>query len=156
MSRKAKKVKNERVLYEYFDGEKDRIADPCKLYERLYSHPDHDFFMLVEDGMNPLLTPEDRVEAATNLIGIARSAFGVKDLQEDVEDPMGLTDHEVMLLIEDFHSWVEEFKKKAYLKPTRWQLSDVQIAAESTSDSSGFSTENESSASEQRSSGLES
>lgn len=134
MARKAWRPEERRLIYKYFNGEKEVAADPLKLQKLMTTgypkestlESDHKLFGLLQTHLNTELNDENRrsieashqksFDAFDRMIKFARTVFSAKELSED--GTTGLTDTEVMLLMGDFGEWMVEVKKNIVATPT--------------------------------------
>lgn len=97
-----KNRKENRDIYEYWDGEKDRTADPLVLWHNLFSDEEVD---LISDLQK---AAEGQMEAHERISELVRKTFSVKPYEEG-----GLTRIELHALAQDFLLvYCEELKKK--------------------------------------------
>lgn len=108
-----------RQIFRFFDGKRERGADPLAVIRALNSHPEFDPATTPTEATAPDLpgtTAEDRrrldaaASAAAALTARATlEAFGVKPYDDDTGE--GLTEGEALNLFSEFHDWLEAQKK---------------------------------------------
>lgn len=126
----------ERLIYKYHNGERNVAVDPLKAYRRLLSHPGLDLaadVQTIELWQKQLerAKPDDEpteidkqiqlkgIAAFDRMVGAARAAFGLKDLEIDEEGKeSGTTDMEVMTNLMQFILWFKDVKKNTLTPPT--------------------------------------
>ena len=93
----------ERRIFAYFDGQQVRKADPIVLYKELMARgPEIDISRKVAASES-----KDALKAHGDLVALIREVFGVQTLAGG-----GLTDPEVVDLLDYFLGYVEDVKKK--------------------------------------------
>lgn len=103
----------ERLIYRYFDGQKVRRADPMVLYKN-YAEVRTDLLVDLR-GYYSSLMPEDKSNAChTGAVAKIRKIFDVPALG----DEGGLTDGEVLDLLNHFTDYIDSVKKNSRSIPT--------------------------------------
>jgi hypothetical protein len=117
MARARKPVKSsgmfrpkERLIYTYWDGQKDRAGDPLELIRKLTGI---DGFSLEHDAKLAAGQTPEATKALGRLVEAVRSAFGVKNLEEG-----GLTETETLALLHHFLDFLREVQRDAGPLPT--------------------------------------
>jgi hypothetical protein len=133
--------KQERMIFEFWDGEKRRKVDPLVVQRALVS--DKDFDLEIELKHIAASTPL-AVEAMENIIRGIRAAFKIKSL-----DDGGLTDSECLAVMVQFGTWMGDVKKKLLPFQTSVKLTDFPGFPTTPSTVALSSTETVSSADDQ-------
>lgn len=111
----------ERNIYEYWDGEAERVIDPLAVLWKLGSQSKLLADISVSDtllsGNIANLKPSD-LAALQNVVDFVRSAFGIKPLGKVDGKLVGLGDSEVLQLLQDFSMFNEDLKKKPLTSAT--------------------------------------
>lgn len=105
----ARRRRQERLLYEYFDGRKFRRVDPWATYRCLYGHPEFD---MSEQLTAAVAGEEPEISKARKAIC---DAFGCEPFDSKTE--RGLTDEELFSLLNHFIEWCCELQKKTNGSP---------------------------------------
>lgn len=120
--------RDDRELFAYWDGHKQRRIDPLVAWRELWADPDIDLGRVIQVAMNPQKgdgTPfypdADVADAEAQLLSLIRKVFGVKEWREDVP---GLTINETMDLFGQYMTYRTEIKKKRSTSPTPSPLLD--------------------------------
>jgi len=102
--------KEERLIFRYHNGSKQIAADPLVIQRKILSQKnidlDSEFRIAVSDT-------KESLDAISRVVGVIRSAFGVKELDPETEE--GLTDTECLQLMASYAEFLNELKKKASL-----------------------------------------
>ncbi len=105
---------SERHIYRYWNGEKEVTADPIELYKDVMSvWPDIDRELTLCTFVGPNGGFNDSFKAHSALLDRIRSVFKIKILHEG-----GLTNDELVLLVDHFLKYTMEVKKNWRLSPT--------------------------------------
>ena len=107
---RAWRESRQRALFEYWDGCRQRRADPFLTWRRLFADPAVnllDLLPLADQGKEP---------ETTQVIEFLCRAFGVE--RYDERTGQGLTDWEVLRLLSQFHQYLEALKKNTSPGPT--------------------------------------
>ena len=116
--------KRKRLLFRYWDGQRDRRGDPVAMFRKLVSHPTFRLDMhprLVDEGDEESI--EETIQATCDVCGVSRWS----------EESPGLTQMELLELFTAFCDYVAGLKKNIVFGSIR-----SPATAESTSsDSSG-------------------
>lgn len=137
----------QRGLFSFWDGSRQRYADPFKVWREIASNPDLNLEEMAEDI-------DKGEEPATSIaIKAVCQAFGVERWSD--ESHRGLTDWELLNLLGDFQGYLELLKKSGSLGPTSSPAMDSesstspagQDAATSFSSAFGYASSEPSSAS---------
>ncbi len=100
---------DERMIYRYFDGQKEVAADPQVIYKRMANiGPELSVNIKVANSQH-----KDAGKAHNNLVAQIRGVFQVKPLDEG-----GLTELETAQLLDHFMIYIDELKKKSNLCAT--------------------------------------
>lgn len=102
--RDARRWKESRMIYEFFDGKDFASADPVIVWRSLEDHPEFNI------EQHPRLANAGDEEAAAVMLDAIRKAFGVKPLDRDGS---GLTEEETFELFASFCEWMAEVKKNS-------------------------------------------
>jgi hypothetical protein len=126
----------ERLIFKYHNGERVVAVDPLKAYRRLLSHPGLDLAAdvqaiemwqkrLEQAKANDEQSDVEKqiqlkgIAAFDRMVGAARAAFGLKDLEIDEDGKeSGTTDMEVMANLMEFILWFKDVKKNTLMPPT--------------------------------------
>lgn len=108
--------KNERAIYSYFDGDRQRSIDPLVAWRKIFGHPEINlesslkiiFAPKMVDGRTPY-TAEEIYAAEDSVRRLTREAFGVSAFSDTQP---GLTCEETDRLLFDFLDSMEVLKKK--------------------------------------------
>lgn len=122
----------ERLIYQYWDGERIIKADPQVLFKRIMEHgPELSIDLKV--GRSTLKGAKESHDRALQTI---RTAFEIKapDPSKPLDCSNVLTELEVERTLDDFLSWVDKLKKKLPTTPT-----PVEAALPNTESSSAAS-----------------
>lgn len=110
----------ERAIFEYFDGEKQRKADPIELIRAMHSI----------DGFDPQADAKAAdvgdMQAMGRVIDAARKVFGVSSFSEENGETKGLLSFEVLQLVKSLGDFLRDLQKKTK------NLAMSQDATEST------------------------
>lgn len=108
--REVDRWNEQRLLFKYWDGHRQRAIDPFRVYREFRSDPQIDLATI-----GPQV--DNWEEPATGLLlsAICR-VFGVKRYDDDTG--LGLTDPELLNLFGDLNDYLEDVKKKYNLGPT--------------------------------------
>ncbi len=99
----------ERMIYRYFDGDKQRSVDPIVLYKAIMGD-----WININGGLTVMRAGmKDAFKGHDDFVGHVRSAFGLKTLDEG-----GLTEGEIGDLLEHFLEYALEVKKNSRIFPT--------------------------------------
>jgi hypothetical protein len=104
---RARRARGERVLFEFFDGRSFRRADPWQVYRAITNDPHFDF----ENHMPFVL--EGQEPESTHCLECVCRAFSVARF----DGRWGLTDHELLALLDTFLVFCEDLKKKVNTGP---------------------------------------
>ena len=99
----------ERLIYKFFDGEKDRKADPLELHKRMMERS-ADLYRTINLARSQ---SKDARQGHDEMIKHIRYIFGVKPLGEG-----GLTEQECMDLLDHFTDFCDGVKKNSPTSPT--------------------------------------
>jgi len=99
----------QRVIYTFWDGEKERPIDPMPLYKKLMGK----WQSMVIDYKVSQSESTDAPVAHTNLSKSIREIFEIKLFESG-----GLTETELIGLCEDFLAFTETVKKNSRISPT--------------------------------------
>jgi hypothetical protein len=97
----------ERQIFRYWDGEKERHADPIEMFRRMAVHDTFDLEGHLKDLTASV--PQVQLEAEQITVDAVREIFGVKAWSEDC--PTGLTRGETMNLLGQFIMYTDALKK---------------------------------------------
>lgn len=112
----------ERMIYAYFDGEKEVKADPLALFKKVAAvGPELSVSLKVSRSLS-----KDAAKASDEADASIRQLFGVKPFGEG-----GLTEVECLQLLDHFMAYCDDLKKKGSPSPTS---STPTGASPSTSD----------------------
>ena len=106
----------ERIIYEYFDGEKTIKADPIVLYKRVMEKRAD----ILIDTKVANSASKDASKAHNNLMDNLRWVFSVKKIEDS-----GLTDPEVGNLFDHFMIYCDRVKKNSSPSPISSNSSEV-------------------------------
>jgi hypothetical protein len=116
------KPRNDRELFVYWDGQKQRRIDPLVAWRRMMADPECNFAQDFQVAMNPAkkdgtpFYPDALVdEAEQRLLRLTRETF---DVTAWAENEAGLTVAETIDLLGDFLRFRVELKKKRSTSPT--------------------------------------
>lgn len=100
---RERKLRKEREVFTYFDGERFRSLDPWRCYRAFISHPKFEAIDMEEaaEGIEPHCT--DALDAICESFGLERF---------DMATGRGMTDAEVFDFLSDLHTYMEDLKKK--------------------------------------------
>lgn len=109
-----------RNIYSYHDGSKDRLADPIPTMLALFEACDIEAEQAVINTLGPKAerdeaTHQDGIallKAQNEIAKAARKAFGLKKLGQRGDKVTGMTDGEAIGIALDFLDWMSEVKKK--------------------------------------------
>lgn len=114
--------RDERELFRYWDGQKQRSIDPVASYRAIWSDPECNLLTDATTARNPIkpdgaaFYPISEVYAAEDrLREMTRRIFGVKEWSEDQP---GLTVDETDALLNSFLAYCADLKKKRNPLPT--------------------------------------
>jgi hypothetical protein len=141
----------DRRIFEFSDGSRDRREDPAIILQRLKSHPT--FNLKVE----AVLVDEGELDAKHRTADAVCEIFQVQRFNG--ETGLGLTTHELIALLMQFISWMDTLKKNTSglqmpLQPTDSTLSEnndpsaTKLDSESSSTPSASTSESQQSSSE--------
>ncbi len=105
-----RRLKKRRSLFRYWNGEKHVYADPFKVWRAILNHPKFNvetMAHLVDDGVEPETTM--CVDAMCEIFGVTRW---------DAQDTTGLTDMEILTLLDSFDTYLANVKKNSSLGVT--------------------------------------
>lgn len=137
---KSKPKRDKRDIYSYWDGEKDRTADPLVLWHNLFSDEEIDLIADLKKAA------EGQLEAHNRISDLVRKTFGVKKFEDG-----GLTNIELHALAQDFLLvYCEELKKKRGPMPLPLRYLVPRRSANSTTKQSVDSSSTETASSEQK------
>ena len=101
----------DRTIFRYWDGAKQRSADPLVLYKRVMEiGPELSIDIKVANSVS-----KDAGKAYTSVVNKLRSIFEVTEYKEGEG---GLTEMEVSVLFDEFMVYCGQIKKKAKSSPT--------------------------------------
>lgn len=113
-----KKRRSEKQIFRYFDGKKERGADPIKTFRAILSHPKFNLqehmASLMDDG--PSADTAVQTEASQIAVDSVREIFGLTGWSEDTPD--GLTEIETLEVLADFIIYMDGLKKNGNGQPT--------------------------------------
>ena len=118
---KARRIRRERLLYEFFDGTRFVRVDPWATYRALYGHAEFDMSQQLTAAV---AGEEPEVSKARRAIC---DAFGCRPYEPNTGE--GLTDEELFALLNHFIDWCFELQKKTNGSPI---LSPNAASASST------------------------
>ncbi len=98
------KKKEERKIYEFWDGERTRRVDPMEIWMSLQEHEDFLIDKTPQDADN------DDPEAQKLLCKATQEAFGIKPYHFNGKE-VGLTMVETMNLYSEYCNWLDGLKK---------------------------------------------
>lgn len=116
-----RRTRNERLLFRVFNGRKLQAIDPWQTWHSLQNDPEFDF-----ERHYQLAAAQSRPEYDWMLAAICR-AFNVSRF--DVKTQTGLTDGELVRLLDEFLGFIDTIQKKTNDGPT------LSPSSESTSSS---------------------
>lgn len=130
----------ERQIYRFFDGTKQRGVDPLATWRRFVTAPDFD---AAADLQSVIDRPED-MESIARVVTAARAALKVGEYND--EDGSGLTDTEVLQAIGGLVVFMQDLQKKMPISPTSQDATDCPTEGESVTQNTSdyISTEIES------------
>lgn len=100
-----------RAIFRFWDGMRERVADPLVIHRALMAHPEFNW------ETTPALIDVDDDKISTDAIRVTadgvRSAFGVPSLEAG-----GLTEMELVHLLVQFTSYLADLKKSIGSPPT--------------------------------------
>jgi len=105
----ARRLRRERLLYEFFDGRNFRRVDPWATYRHLYGSPTFD---MAEQLSAAVAGEEPELSKAREAIC---SAFGCTSYDPKLET--GMTDEELFALLNHFIEWCFALEKKTNGSP---------------------------------------
>lgn len=121
---KAKRRNKHRAIFPFWDGKRDRQADPMAVYRRLVKH---ERFNL---QTHPALVEAGDLDAMECAATATRDAFGIDGFEAG-----GLTDTECLDLMVEFFVWVDDVKKNISTLPTSPLPTEPEPSAISTGSS---------------------
>lgn len=105
-NRVARRRDRQRAIFRYWDGTRERGADPAVVYRAFVSHPTFNW------ETHPVLIDTGDKEALTITLGAIREVFGVAAWSEDGHgNSSGLTDWETIDLLIQFNHYIGGLKK---------------------------------------------
>lgn len=132
-NRVARRRERQRAIFRYWDGTRERGADPAVVYRALVSHPTFDW------ETHPVLIDTGDKDALAITLGAIREVFGVVAWAEDNDGrSTGLTDWETIDLLIQFNWYLGGLKKSTSPTPTLPPPTEPQSSAE-TSNSTNVS-----------------
>ena len=97
--------KKNRKIYTFFDGERDRRVDPMIVYKRISTvAPSLSIDIKVSQSAS-----KDAIKAHDTVVAKIQEIFGVRPL----DDTGGLTQGEMLDLLNDFMEWCSQVKKNS-------------------------------------------
>jgi len=101
-------------IFKYFDGTRERSADPVTVIRKMAAHPKFD----VDRHLADMVCGEPGLEAEASEISVqaTREIFGIPAWTEDT--PEGLTEMETLGVLNDFVLYVDNLKKNGSGQPT--------------------------------------
>jgi hypothetical protein len=115
----------ERAIYRYCGGcgnpkcKGCRAQDPIEIQQQLLDFPELDLETDTKIFSSELIPEKEKMAAFNRLVAAARKAFAVTPFNRMLNGiETGLTNGEVMSLLLDFASWLEDLKKKHGILPT--------------------------------------
>lgn len=130
-----RRLKNRRSLFRYWNGERDVYGDPFYIWRQILNHPKFNaetMAFLVDEGSEPETTI--CVEAMCEIFGVQRW---------DSDTQSGLTDMEIIMLLDSFDAYLSGVKKNSSTGATSSPPTDSESSTsteapkEATSSSSG-------------------
>lgn len=101
---RARARQRARALFGFWDGFRTKHVDPYQVHRRLHTHPDlpsfADYANLFDQGVEP---------EATQFITAIADTFGIQ--RWDDAKQTGLTDIEIVGILNDFYNWMDGVKK---------------------------------------------
>lgn len=122
----------ERLVFEFWDGEKERKIDPLAVQESILADESLTFRADMALLQTPVGTDDtlgqqmerDQIAAARRIRDSFRKAMGIEPYTEDGGNERGLTDAETDALFEVFDRFLADAKKKHAVWRTSLGLSD--------------------------------
>lgn len=116
-------TKKERKIYSFFDGENTRRADPLILYKRLSTiAPSLSIDIKISQSSS-----KDAIKAHDKVIASIQEVFKVRPL----DDTGGLTQGEMLDLLNDFIEWCDRIKKNSGIEQTLSPPMEAPLCPES-------------------------
>lgn len=114
-----------RAIFRFWDGQRDRAADPLVVFRALLEHPEFDW------EKTPLLLEIDDPKISGDALRVTadavRKAFGVRDLLDG-----GLTEGECTQLLIQFTAYIGALKKSTSSPPTSPDATEPKPSERST------------------------
>ena len=105
-----RRLKKRRSLFRYWNGKREVYGDPFSIWRQILNHPKFNaetMAFLVDEGSEPETTI--CVEAMCEIFGVQRW---------DAETQTGLTDMEIIMLLDGFDNYLSTVKKNSSLGAT--------------------------------------
>lgn len=110
----------ERQIFRFFDGEKERGIDPIATFRAFVSQPDFDYQADVG------LAETGDLQATARVLAAARAAFKVSEFSEDNGQQSGMLDSEVIATMKAFGSFISSLQKKTESTLTSQPSTDLE------------------------------
>lgn len=125
---KNRRRKAQREIFQFWDGRRDRRADPLATWRGYLTHKTFNL------QIHPALVESGDVEAIGVVAAATRDVFGVPSFEDG-----GLTEQECLELTVQFFSWIDEVKKNTRILPTSRPLTEPQTSDTSSGSKSADS-----------------
>lgn len=109
----------ERQIYKFHDGTKERVCDPMAAMHALLDACDINAELAVYNALSPRgdelnhKEQKDLLGAVDKIAKATRKAFKLKTLTMRGDKVTGVSNSEAFALCEDFLIWLDDIKKKA-------------------------------------------
>lgn len=118
-------ARRRRSIFRYWDGARNRFADPMAIYRALQQHPRFNW------DVHPALIDCGDLDALALTAEAVRTAFGIAPVEQD-----GLTEAECVTLLAAFVGYLEALKKNGSPTPTLPAPSEPAPSTPATPDTS--------------------
>jgi hypothetical protein len=108
------KKANAREIFEYWDGEKKRRADPVAIWRAMAAHPQ----FVADKHLQEIASSEQslQIEASDITVRATREIFGIAAWSET--NDTGLTEFETLEVLNQFMGFIDGLKKNGDGQPT--------------------------------------